>query len=178
MLFYRNYIELCNINTNMAKIVLDSLEKQPGPKYKDYFTYGDLHLDLKLDQLQNEVAFSNLFTMDVRGSYDLDAIKNSIRNLFTSFPGDKLLNPEFGINLNQFLFKPCSKTTATSIGELINREIRKQEPRVKADKINVEAVTQLNQYNITLLLSVPFINNNNVIEFKALLNSTGVQFYS
>ena len=82
----------------MAKIVLDTFKKQEGPKYKNYFTYGDLALDLKFEQLQNEPAFSSLTTKDVRGSYDLDAIKNSVRNLFTSFPGDKILNPEFGLD--------------------------------------------------------------------------------
>ena len=162
----------------MAKIVLDNLKKQDGPKYKDYFTYGDLALDMKFDQLQNEPGFSSLMTKDVRGSYDLDAIKNSIKNLFTSFPGDKILNPEFGLNLNQFLFRACSKETAMLIGNLINREIKKQETRVILDKISVEAQVDQQQYNITLLLSVPFINNNETFELKALLNSTGTKFYS
>ena len=143
-----------------------------------YFTYGDLALDMKFDQLQNEPGFSSLMTKDVRGSYDLDAIKNSIKNLFTSFPGDKILNPEFGLNLNQFLFRACSKDTARMIGNLINREIKKQETRVIADKISVEAQVDQQQYNITLLLSVPFINNNETFELKATLNSTGTQFYS
>ena len=134
--------------------------------------------DMKFDQLQNEPGFSSLMTKDVRGSYDLDAIKNSIKNLFTSFPGDKILNPEFGLNLNQFLFRACSKDTARMIGNLINREIKKQETRVIADKISVEAQVDQQQYNITLLLSVPFINNNETFELKATLNSTGTQFYS
>lgn len=162
----------------MAKIVLDNLKKQDGPKYKDYFTYGDIALDMKFDQLQNEPGFSRLMMKDVRGSYDLDAIKNSIKNLFTSFPGDKILNPEFGLNLNQFLFRACSKETAMLIGNLINREIKKQESRVIIDKISVEAQVDQQQYNITLLLSVPFINNNETFELKSILNSTGTQFYS
>ncbi len=162
----------------MAKIVLDTLKKQDGPKYKDFFTYGDLALDMKFDQLQNDPAFSTLMTKDVRGSYDLDAIKNSVKNLFTSFPGDKILNPEFGLNLNQFLFRATSKDTANLIGQLINREIKKQEPRVIPERISVEAEIDQQQYNITLLLSVPFINNNETFELKALLNSTGTKFYS
>ena len=88
----------------MAKIKLDSLKKSAGPKYKSYFTYADMSLDLKLEQVQNEEAYSKLYTKDIRANYDLGAIENSIKNLFTSFPGDKLLNPEFGLNLNQFLF--------------------------------------------------------------------------
>ena len=63
-------------------------------------------------------------------------------------------------------------------GDLINREIKKQESRVITDKISVEAQVDQQQYNITLLLSVPFINNNETFELKATLNSTGTQFYS
>jgi len=162
----------------MANIKLDSLKKSVGPKYKSYFTYADLSLDLKLDQLQNEEAYSKLYTKDVRASYDLAAIENSIKNLFTSFPGDKLLNPEFGLNLNQFLFMACSESTAQQIGTLIHNEIKRQEPRVRVEAIEVVANIPSAEYDITLTLAVPFINNVRTIELKALLNSTGVQFYN
>ena len=162
----------------MANIKLDSLKKSVGPKYKSYFRYADLSLDLKLDQLQNEEAYSKLYTKDVRASYDLAAIENSIKNLFTSFPGDKLLNPEFGLNLNQFLFMSCSESTAQQIGTLIHNEIKRQEPRVRVEAIEVVANIPSSEYDITLTLAVPFINNVRTIELKALLNSTGVQFYN
>jgi phage baseplate assembly protein W len=162
----------------MANIKLDSLKKSVGPKYKSYFTYADLSLDLKLEQLQNEEAYSKLHTKDVRASYDLAAIENSIKNLFTSFPGDKLLNPEFGLNLNQFLFMPCSESTAQQIGTLIHNEIKRQEPRVRVEAIEVVANIPSAEYDITLTLAVPFINNVRTIELKALLNSTGVLFYN
>lgn len=162
----------------MANIKLDSLKKSVGPKYKSYFTYADLSLDLKLEQLQNEEEYSKLFTKDVRASYDLAAIENSIKNLFTSFPGDKLLNPEFGLNLNQFLFMSCSESTAQQIGALIHNEIKRQEPRVRVEAIEVVANIPSAEYDITLTLAVPFINNVRTIELKALLNSTGVQFYN
>ena len=162
----------------MAKIRLDSLKKSAGPKYKSYFTYADMSLDLKLEQVQNEEAYSKLYTKDIRADYDLGAIENSIKNLFTSFPGDKLLNPEFGLNLNQFLFMACSENTAQLIGNLIHNEIKRQEPRVVVEAIEVIADIPSAEYNITLTLAVPFINNVRTIELKALLNSTGVQFYN
>lgn len=162
----------------MAKIRLDSLKKSAGPKYKSYFTYADIALDLKLEQVQNEEAYSKLYTKDIRADYDLGAIENSIKNLFTSFPGDKLLNPEFGLNLNQFLFMSCSENTAQLIGNLIHNEIKRQEPRVRVEAIEVVANIPSAEYDITLTLAVPFINNVRTIELKALLNSTGVQFYN
>lgn len=162
----------------MANIKLNSLAKPKNIKSKPQFTYSDVEVDLKFEQLKQASLYSNLYDKDLRGNYDLGAIKNSITNIFTSFPGDKILNPEFGLNLNQFLFLPCSIDTATAIGNQIRTQLIKQEPRVKALEINVFADPDNDQYLIDIVLEVPFINNNNRIAFKALLNSTGINFYS
>jgi phage baseplate assembly protein W len=162
----------------MANIKLNSLAKPKNIDTKPQYTYSDIAVDLKFDQLKQVELYSNLYEKDLRGSYDLGAIKNSIINIFTSFPGDKVLNPEFGLNLNQFLFLPCSVDTAQSIGNLIKNQLIKQEPRVIAREINVFADVENDQYLITMVLEVPFINNNNRIAFKALLNSTGINFYN
>jgi len=162
----------------MANIKLNSLAKPKNIDTKPQYTYSDIAVDLKFDQLKQVELYSNLYEKDLRGSYDLGAIKNSIINIFTSFPGDKVLNPEFGLNLNQFLFLPCSVDTEQSIGNLIKNQLIKQEPRVIAREINVFADVENDQYLITMVLEVPFINNNNRIAFKALLNSTGINFYN
>lgn len=162
----------------MANIKLNTLAKPKTIANKPQFTYSDVEVDFTFNQLKQSQLYSNLFENDLRGSYDLGAIKNSIINIFTSFPGDKILNPEFGLNLNQFLFLPCTIDTAEAIGNQIRTQLIKQEPRVQAKEINVYADPDNDQYIMTIVLEVPFINNNNRIEFKALLNSTGVNFYN
>lgn len=162
----------------MAKIKLDNLSKPKNLKYSPTFTFADVEVDFKFENVQSNELNSSLFKSDLVGNYDLGAIKNSIVNIFTTFPGDKLLNPEFGLNLNQFLFFPCNTDTAQLIGEEINKQIVKQEPRVNVRKVTVTAEVNNDQYRILLELEVPFINNNNSINFNALLNSTGITFYN
>lgn len=161
----------------MANIILGNLEKPKNISKKTQFTYADVKVDFEFDQTQQSALYSNLKDVDLVGSYDLGAIENSIVNLFTTFPGDKILNPEFGINLNQYLFLPCTDDTANRIGNTIKNQILIQEPRVKPKEITVLADPENDQYNINLVLEVPFINNNTTINFKALLNSTGIEFY-
>ncbi len=162
----------------MSNINLGSLAKRVNIPTKSQFTYSDLQVDLKFDNIQQTQLNSTLKTKDLVANYDLGAIKNSIINFFTSFPGDKILNPEFGLNLNQFLFMPITVDTAQNIGDTIKNQLYFQEPRVKLKKLNIVADAENNQYNMTMILEVPFINNNDTIEFKALLNSTGINFYN
>ncbi len=162
----------------MANIKLNTLAKPKNIEKKSQFTYADIEVDVKFEQTQQAELYSNLKNKDLRGNYDLGAIKNSIVNIFTTFPGQKILNPEFGLNLNQFLFLPNTTAVAENIGEHIYSQLLKQEPRVKPRKINVKSEPELDQYNITMVLEVPFINNNTTIELKTLLNSTGVNFYN
>ena len=84
----------------MAAINLASLRKR-APVNGTPFTYSDLELDMTLSNTQSYPAESTLKRKDVVADYDLGAIKNSIVNLFTTIPGEKLLNPEYGLNLNQ-----------------------------------------------------------------------------
>jgi len=161
----------------MANIILGNLEKPKNISKKKQFTYADVKVDFEFDQTQQAALYSNLKDKDLVGSYDLGAIENSIVNIFTTFPGDKILNPQFGLNLNQYLFLPCNDSTAQRIGNIINTQLLLQEPRIKPIEIEVLADPENDQYNINMVLGVPFINNNTTINFKALLNSTGIEFY-
>jgi len=162
----------------MANIVFNNLEKPKKVRYKQQFTYADVKLDFEFDQIVEQELYSDLKRNDIVGSYDLGAIENSIINIFTSFPGDKILNPKFGLNLNQFLFGPVNYDTAQMIGESIRNTIRLQETRVELKEVNVLVDFDGQQYVIELLLAVPFINNDSVLNLKAKLNSTGINFYN
>ena len=162
----------------MANIVFNNLEKPKNVTYKKQFTYADVNLDFEFDQLQEQELYSDLKVNDIVGSYDLGAIENSIVNIFTTFPGDKILNPNFGLNLNQFLFGACNTDTAQMIGEAVRNTIKVQEPRVDLKEVNVIVDYDNQQYNIELSMAVPFINNNSVLNIKAALNSTGITFYN
>jgi len=153
----------------MASIAIQSLAAPP--KNTDGFTYKDLHLDLKYSYTRNNQLLKQPEIKDIVPDYDYSAIKNSIYNIFTTLPGQKVLNPAFGLNLMQYIFRPCDTTTATLIGQEIQAGLTKWEPRIKILQINVTAYTDTQTFGIVLVISVPSIGPNSFQLAGTLSNS-------
>jgi len=94
----------------------------------------------------------------VRVDYDESAIRNSLKNLFNTKPGQRFLFPLYGLDLNQFLFEAVTEENGQSIGEKIVTSIEKYEPRVTLIKCNVVAKPDDNEYDITIIVSIPIFN--------------------
>jgi len=154
----------------MAAILLNSFSSPASG-----VIYRDLLLDLKVDYTQNTQLEKRREIKDLRRSEDIGAIKNSLFNLFTTMPGQKILNPIYGLNLMQYLFVPVSKSQGRIIGESIFAGIRRFEPRVRVRRINVEAIEDQNQYNIFLQVDVPSLNIQG-ISLQGVLNDSGYYF--
>lgn len=137
--------------------------------------YRDLLLDLKLNYTKNTQLSKKREIKDLQRSDDIGAIKNSMFNLFTTMPGQKILNPIFGLNLVQYLFVPISVTQARLIGEAIFNGIKKFEPRVTMRNINVETDYDNNQYNIYMIIDVPTLNIQG-LGLKGTLSESGYYF--
>ena len=137
----------------MAKIKLQTLN-QPE-KLKTGFTYNDLHLDLKYSFTKNNELLRTKEVKDIITDYDYAAIRNSIYNIFTTIPGQKILQPEFGLNLFQHIFKPCDTFTARQISKDIIRGLSRWEPRIKLVELEVIAVPEQSIYDVTMVINMP-----------------------
>jgi len=154
----------------MAAIVVSSLTSTLSTA-----TFKDLLLDLKVDYTKNTQLLKRREVRDIQISEDLGAIKNSLFNLFTTMPGQKILNPIYGLNLTQYLFVPISQTQARIIGETILKGVQKYEPRILIKKLNIEVDPDNNQYNIFMLINVPVLNITGV-SLKGVLSESGYYF--
>lgn len=156
----------------MAAVVIDQL------KARDTYSkplYVDINLDLKQNTVKNPTLESQSIIKDIVASYDMDAIKNSLYNLFTTIPGQKILNPIYGLNLMQFVFDEITDLKARSIGQLILNGITKFEPRITVKKILVVPDIENQTYEIGLKLDVPSLNING-ISLKGVLSESGYYF--
>ena len=142
----------------MASLNFNLLRK-PGITTNNY-TYSDLHLDFLIP-----------IERDIVADYDELAIKNSIVNLFNTAPGQNLLNPEYGLNLSQFLFEPANDLTGRLIGEKIAKQVDNYEPRVIVNNIAVEVNPDEQLYTITL--SIIMIAINKAVNITGNLTNTG-----
>lgn len=66
-------------------------------------------------------------------------VRESIRILLLTEPGERLLREEFGCGLRQFLFEPNTVTTRELIRQSIIQAIGRWEPRAAVEDVTVEA---------------------------------------
>lgn len=157
----------------MPAINLDILNKT-GENESSF--YRDVTLGFKNnDNLTSVGLYANPTSTDIEASYDEAAIKNSLTNLFSTMPGQKLLNPDFGLNLSQFLFAPVSVTMARMIGNRIVEGIERYEPRVTVENVNVYPDPDEASYQIELSIKIPTLSNRNV-SFTGMLQQPGFSF--
>lgn len=140
------------------------------------FKYQDITFDLnQVDNPNTEQLHGRATHKDVKVSYDEGAIMNSLGNIFSTTPGQKVLNPAFGVNLSQWLFEPCNEFTAREIGEAILNGIERFEPRVKVKTVDVISVPARNEYVIRLVISIPALSIQDRT-YDAILNQPGFDF--
>jgi phage baseplate assembly protein W len=65
-------------------------------------------------------------------------VRESIRIVLMTEPGERLMSEEFGCGLRRFLFEPNTVTTRTLIGERIENALARWEPRVAVEEVRVE----------------------------------------
>jgi phage baseplate assembly protein W len=153
----------------MASVVIDTLKITDN---KNKAIYTDLNLDLKLDYTREPTVNSKKTVRDITASYDIEAVKNSIFNLFTTMPGQKILNPVYGLNLLQFVFNGITETGARMLGDLIFKGISKFEPRVTVKKVYIFPDIENQNYEIALRIDVPSLNIIG-ISIKGKLSDSG-----
>jgi len=116
--------------------------------------FSDLHLDVVIGNTYNNQLFKQQQILDIQADNNLAAIYNSIVSIITTTPGQKPLNPVFGINFGDLTFLPCTNDRALSIGNAIYQGINQYEPRVVLNNVNVTPVFDQYQYIITISITV------------------------
>ena len=137
---------------------------------------GHVFMDL-LFPIDNRVSYNNQLNKrdeirDIQGLYDLQSIQNSITNCFLTAPGEKILNPEFGIDLRQFLFSPIDDFQSIIIRELISRRLPELEPRIKLQRVQILPSKDIQEYTIIIEYDVQSLDMYGITQ-RAILNNNG-----
>jgi uncharacterized protein len=104
-------------------------------------------------------AFDNKFGKAVMVSGEED-IAQSLRILLSTRPGERVMLPQFGCNLDVLLFEPITTTVIAYIKDLIHTAVLYYEPRVELEVININTV-QVNEGLILIELeyTIPATNS-------------------
>ena len=139
---------------------------------KNNYLYKDIAFDLEPTVSYNRQLNKKEYLKDVQALYDIEAIKTSISNAFLTSPRQKILNPEFGVDLRRYLFEPVDVFTADLIQDDIELKLPNAEPRIEVENVTVFGDEDNQEYHITLQINVPSLNVRGV-SIKSKLNSNG-----
>ena len=104
----------------------------------------------------------NPFTKDIYSVKNENAIKQSIKNLVLTIPGEKPFQPLVGSRVNELLFEPLDPFIADSIKDEIINTIKQHEPRVNLTKVEVLPVFEQNKINVSVeyrIIGLPVVEN-------------------
>lgn len=144
-------------------ITITNLQRISDQYALDKFVYADLQLDLSTRGKFVPEINRNVEEVDLNISYDQSAIRNSLRNLFNTRPGQRVLFPEYGLDLHKYLFEAITEPNAQAIGERITRAVREYEPRVILKQCNIEMFPEDQLYEISLIVQFPLFNTTETL---------------
>ena len=156
----------------LIKLTDTEVSNLDGNSLKQGYLYKDLFLDLDTSVYYNKQLNKSTILKDVQGLYDENAVLNSITNIFLTAPGEKILSPEFGLDLRRYLFEPISDFSAFSIRDDIQNRLPLMEPRVEIEGVSVIPDADNNEYKINLQINIPSLNVYG-ISIRSVLNNNG-----
>lgn len=153
---------------------LDNLERSQieQKSLEEGYLYKDIKFDLDFSRYIKPELYSESGPKDLAEIQDGQAVINSIKNILTTTPGQKLLNPLLGLDFRSYLFEPINTTTSYFLGQFIYLNLGIQEPRITINTVSVRGLPEQNQYNIEIGFSIPKLDINN-LSLNVTLNKDG-----
>ncbi len=102
--------------------------------------YSDIDLNFSRNPVTNDVSILQ----------DAASIKAAVKNLILTDAGERPFNPTLGSSIRGLLFEPASPIIASEIEARIRTVLRNFEPRVKILQVNVVAIFDRNEFEVTI----------------------------
>jgi phage baseplate assembly protein W len=97
-----------------------------------------------------DLTFAKTTSNDVAKRIDVNAVKQSIKNLLLTRPGERPFQPNLGSELYSILFEPMDAVTVETLKGVISTCIGNYEPRVKLQEVAVSPNYDENAYDVSL----------------------------
>jgi len=90
-----------------------------------------------------------------------DEVKQNFKNLLLTSPGERMMNPDFGVGLRHYLFE-FSEHSIPQIRQRIQNQVGKYMPFIRINKIEVgtsdQEISNPNILSIKIIYDVPNMN--------------------
>lgn len=139
------------------------------------YLYKDIEFDLIPSYTDNGELFKSDEKIDLKPIYDTKSVLTALKNILTTSPGEKLLNPTFGLDLRDYLFEPVTEVRGYFLGEDILTGLPSQDSRIQLNEVRIIVNPEDQEYQINLNISIPSLNVYD-LSLNGLLNNDGYTF--
>ena len=93
-------------------------------------------------------------------------VKQNLKMLILTAPGERVMEPEFGVGVRNFLFENFNSSTYEKIRKKINDQASIYMPSIRIEEISFSGESQdLNRLLMQIRFSVPDIGITEMLEF-------------
>jgi len=93
-------------------------------------------------------------------------IKQNLKMLLLTNPGERVMIPDFGVGIQSYLFENFSETTYVQIENDIREQVGKYLPVVTVGRLSFDnSSPDTNTLKISLQYSIPALNVKDLLEF-------------
>ena len=105
-------------------------------------------------------------------------IRQSLHILLSTHLGERIMQPDFGCNLDELIFSPLNTSLKTEIKDIIKTAILRHEPRIAVDVINLESGEEMaGRVKINLVYTIITTNSRSNLVYPFYLDEgTNVQY--
>jgi len=94
------------------------------------------------------------------------AVSESIMNILNTKPGERVMHPTFGCNLEQYLFDPIDDITTIYIQKEIEDALNMFETRINQLKVIITPLYDDNAYDVQIIFSIKVISKQQTLSFQ------------
>ena len=94
-------------NKSSVKSPVDSKILLSQEDVRDEY-FRDLKLDLEVGELKNKSLNAKESSKDINLVVNEESVITSLRNIFKTYKGSRLLNPDVSFDIKQYLFEPIT----------------------------------------------------------------------
>tara|TARA_R110000772_G_scaffold202490_5_gene312813 strand:+ start:1786 stop:2232 length:447 start_codon:yes stop_codon:yes gene_type:complete len=105
-------------------------------------------------------------TKDINPLRDIDAVKQSVKNLVLTNFFERPFHPEIGGNVTSKLFEPADRFTAIAIRDEIREVLKIYEPRVTGVNVQVFDNSDENSYMVNIGFTVINLQKETEVSFN------------
>ena len=93
-------------------------------------------------------------------------IKQNFKMLILTVPGERVMDPAYGVGMKTYLFGQFDQSTYSDIDLRIREQTKKYMPFVKIQRVSFDAADQdMNRLSVSIKYSIPRIGTTDLLQF-------------